>query len=143
LIDLRDTSVPAQAVIDALELKPHPEGGHYRETWRDAPDDGSRGAGTAILFLLGEGERSHWHRVDAAELWVWQAGAPLILRVDCEQRVLGPTLAKGEKLQGLVPRHCWQSAHSLGHWSLCTCVVTPAFSFAGFELAPPGWELCA
>jgi predicted cupin superfamily sugar epimerase len=142
LIDLRDASVPAEAVIDALDLEPHPEGGHFRETWRDAPDDGSRGAGTAILFLLGEGERSHWHRVDAAELWIWQAGAPLILRIDGEQDVLGPSFAEGEKLQGLVPRHCWQSALSLGHWSLCTCVVTPAFSFAGFELAPSGWEPC-
>lgn len=141
MIDLRDASMAAEAVIEALDLKPHPEGGHYRETWRDAPQDGSRGAGTAIQFLLREGERSHWHRVDAAELWLWQAGAPLQLHIGhaapCQ---LGPDTAAAQHLQQLVPAHCWQSAHSLGRWSLCTCVVAPAFSFAGFELAPPGWQ---
>jgi predicted cupin superfamily sugar epimerase len=101
LIDLRDASAPAEAVIEALELRPHPEGGHYRETWRDRPADGSRGAATAILFLLCEGERSHWHRVDAAELWLWQAGAPLLLRIDADTRwVLGPELA-AQRLQCL------------------------------------------
>jgi uncharacterized protein len=141
LIDLRDASVSAEAVIAALDLKPHPEGGHFRETWRDVPADGGRGAGTAILFLLAEGQRSHWHRVDAAELWLWQAGAPLSLRIgrDAAHR-LGPAIAAGETLQCLVPRHCWQSAQSLGRWTLCSCVVAPAFEFAGFELAAPGWE---
>jgi uncharacterized protein len=140
LIDLRDGSAPADAVTAALGLQPHPEGGHYRETWRDAPADGSRGVGTAILFLLAEGERSHWHRVDAAELWVWQAGASVMLRIGQDAHRLGPDLRAGDKQQVLVPRHHWQAAHSLGRWSLCTCVVTPAFMFQGFELAPPDWE---
>ncbi len=141
MIDLRDASTPADAVFAVLGLKPHPEGGHYRETWRDVPPDGKRGAGTAILFLLREGERSHWHRVDAAELWIWQAGAALMLRVGMgAPRRLGPAVAAGEHLQLLVPRHAWQSAHSLGGWTLCSCIVAPAFSFDGFELAPPGWE---
>jgi uncharacterized protein len=141
LIDLRDVSVSAEAVISALELKPHPEGGHFRETWRDVPADGGRGVGTAILFLLAEGQRSHWHRVDAAELWIWQAGAPLMLRIGAEaQCMLGPKFGAGERLQQLVPKHAWQSAHSLGVWTLCSCVVTPAFMFEGFELAAPAWE---
>ena len=140
MIDLRDASASAATLIQALELKPHPEGGHYRETWRDAPADGSRGVGTAILYLLREGERSHWHRVDAAELWLWQAGAPLLLRIGADQqRVLGPAFGEGERLQQVVPKHAWQSAHSLGSWTLCSCVVTPAFMFEGFELAAPDW----
>jgi predicted cupin superfamily sugar epimerase len=141
LIDLRDAATPAAAVIQALGLQPHPEGGHYRETWRDMPVDGGRGAGTAILFLLRAGERSHWHRVDAAELWLWQAGAPLLLHVGAtEQAVLGPRLEAGEALQRVIPKDCWQAANSLGDWTLCSCVVTPAFAFAGFELAPPDWQ---
>ena len=127
-------------MIEALALQPHPEYGHYRETWRDAPADGSRGAGTAILFLLRDGERSRWHRVDAAELWIWQAGAPLELCIGAARHRLGPTLAVGEHLHRLVPRDGWQCAQSLGAWTLCTCIVAPAFSFTGFELAPPGWE---
>jgi uncharacterized protein len=141
LIDLRDTSAAAEDVVHTLDLRPHPEGGHYRETWRDAPPDGARGAGTAILFLLREGERSHWHRIDADELWIWQAGAPLSLRIAAHAvHRLGPAVAAGETLQRLVPRHTWQSASSLGRWTLCSCVVAPAFSFAGFELAPPDWR---
>jgi hypothetical protein len=141
LIDLRHAATPAEAVVRALELRPHPEGGHFRETWRDVPVEGERGVGTAILFLLAEGQRSHWHRVDAAELWIWQAGAPLLLRIGAEmQCVLGPTFGAGERLQELVPKHAWQSAYSLGPWTLCSCVVTPAFMFEGFELAAPGWE---
>jgi predicted cupin superfamily sugar epimerase len=129
LIDLRDASAPAEAVIEALELRPHPEGGHYRETWRDRPADGSRGAATAILFLLCE-----------AELWLWQAGAPLLLRIDADTRwVLGPELA-AQRLQCVVPRDCWQSAYSLGAWTLCSCIVAPAFDFSGFELAPRDWR---
>ena len=141
MIDLRDAATRPVDVIRALDLTPHPEGGHYRETWRDVPEDGARGVGTAILFLLCDGERSHWHRVDADELWIWQAGAPLSLRVGAPAvHRLGPAVAAGETLQQVVPRRCWQSAHSLGQWTLCSCVVTPAFSFAGFELAPPDWE---
>jgi uncharacterized protein len=141
MIDLRDPATDPAAIIAALRLQPHPEGGHYRETWRDAPESGARGAGTAILFLLRAGERSHWHRVDAAELWLWQAGAPLRLgRSPGETLVLGPDLAAGEMLHGVVPIQAWQAAESLGAWTLCSCVVAPAFSFAGFELAAPGWS---
>ena len=140
MIDLRDAGADAASVIRALGLLPHPEGGHYRETWRDVPaTGGGRGAGTAILFLLGAGERSAWHRVDAAELWLWQAGAPLALLVSPRTQLrLGPDLGSGEVLQGLVPAHHWQSAESLGGWTLCSCVVAPAFEFAGFERAGPG-----
>ncbi len=136
MTDLRDPAADPAAVIRALGLQPHPEGGHYRETWRDVPAGGGRGAGTAILFLLGAGERSVWHRVDAAEMWLWQAGAPLALQVapDTAYR-LGPNAGAGEVLQGLVPAHRWQSAESLGAWTLCSCVVAPAFEFAGFEMA--------
>ncbi len=141
-MDLRDPAIPAQAVVAALGLLAHPEGGHYRETWRDRPADGGRGAGTAILFLLAEGEVSHWHRVDAAELWIWQAGAPLLLEVsgDVPAVTLGPLLGEGQALQGLVPPGAWQSARSRGAWTLVTCTVSPAFRFEGFELAPPGWR---
>ena len=136
MTDLRDPGADAASVIRALGLQPHPEGGHYRETWRDMPPDGGRGAGTAILFLLRAEERSAWHRVDAAELWLWQAGAPLQLRVAPGTRLcLGPHVGAGEVLQGLVPAHHWQSAESLGGWTLCSCIVAPAFAFAGFEMA--------
>jgi predicted cupin superfamily sugar epimerase len=132
-------------VIRALGLIPHPEGGHYRETWRDTPPDGGRGAGTSILFLLAAGERSHWHRVDAAELWLWHAGAALRLALSADGvgetfHVLGPDLASGATLQAAVPAGCWQSAESMGAWTLVGCVVAPAFQFSGFELAPPGWR---
>jgi len=143
--DLSDPATPAAAVVTALGLLPHPEGGHFRETWRDRPADGGRGAGTAILFLLAEGQVSHWHRVDAAELWIWQAGAPLRLEVCADGRqvaalTLGPRLGGGDVLQGLVPAGAWQSAASLGAWTLVTCTVSPAFRFEGFELAPAGWR---
>ena len=143
-LDLRDWTQPAEAVRDALALSPHPEGGYYRELWRDRPAAGGRGAATSILFLLAAGERSHWHRVDAAEIWLWQAGAPLALglwqsgapRQDIR---LGPGAAEGEMLQAVVPMRVWQEASTLGAWSLVSCVVAPAFEFAGFELAPTGW----
>lgn len=143
-IDLRDRELPAARVCAALGLLPHPEGGHYRELWRDAPADGGRGAGTSILFLLAAGERSHWHRVDAAEIWIWAAGAALRLGIagaDGQTREvrLGPDLAAGELLQAVVPAACWQAACSMGGWTLVSCVVAPAFEFAGFELAAPGW----
>ena len=142
---LRDPALAGAAVIAALDLRPHPEGGHFRETWRDAPADGGRGAGTAILFLLQTGERSHWHRVEAAEIWLWQAGAPLALQLSAdsrriEQQRLGPAAGAGESLQAVVPAGVWQAAVSLGAWSLASCVVAPAFDFAGFTLAPPGWQ---
>jgi predicted cupin superfamily sugar epimerase len=140
--DLRDPTLPAAAVIAALALRPHPEGGHYREVWRDHPEQG-RGAATSIHFLLAEGEASRWHRVDAAEIWLWQAGAPLRLGVSgpggpCERR-LGPNLRAGETFQATVPAGDWQEAESLGAWTLVSCTVAPAFEFAGFELAPEGW----
>lgn len=131
-------------MIRALDLRPHPEGGHYRETWRDRPMDGGRGAATAILFLLAMGERSQWHRVDAAELWLWQAGAPLRLEMSegkgRETILVGPDLAAGAVMQAVVPAGRWQAAASLGTWTLVSCVVAPAFEFRGFELAPPDWE---
>ncbi|MBO1073999.1 cupin domain-containing protein [Roseomonas marmotae] len=143
--DLRDASLPAVAVIEALGLKPHPEGGHYREIWRDAPAGGGRGAGTAIYFLLAAGERSHWHRVDAAEAWHWYAGGPLTLSLSAdgrkvEERRLGPDLIGGEEPFGLVPKGWWQAARPLSGWVLVGCTVSPAFDFAGFELAPAGWS---
>jgi predicted cupin superfamily sugar epimerase len=136
-----DPSGQAARVIAALDLRPHPEGGHYRETWRDAPVDGvGRGVGTAILFLLAAGEQSHWHRVDADELWLWQGGSALRLRIEgTEDVILGPDIAAGQVLQALVPRGRWQAAVSLGGWTLVGCVVAPAFRFEGFELAPDGW----
>ena len=141
MIDLRDPAADAAAVIAALDLRPHPEGGHYRETWRDVPPGGGRGVGTAILFLLRDGEVSRWHRVDVAELWLWQAGAPLLLRLPSGvELTLGPDLGAGEVLHAVVPAGLWQAARQLGAWSLCCCVVTPAFRFEGFELAPAGWE---
>jgi hypothetical protein len=137
---LGDPGLAAAEVVRALGLGPHPEGGHYRETWRDRPADGGRGVATAILFLLAAGEASRWHRVDADELWVWQAGAPLALDVGVERQVLGPALGTGQVLEGLVPRGAWQAAASCGAWTLVTCVVAPAFRFEGFELAPEGWS---
>ncbi len=133
---------PAE-IIALLGLEPHPEGGRFAETWRAATDTG-RSAGTAIYFLLTEGERSHWHRVDAAEVWHHYAGAPLRLStvVDATviDRVLGSDLASGERPQLVVEPHQWQAAESLGAWTLVGCTVSPGFDFAGFELAPPDWS---
>ncbi len=139
----RDLS--ADEVIALLELAPHPEGGHFRETFRDAVSvSGARAASTAIYFLLREGEVSHWHRVDAAEAWHWYAGAPLVLAIaDGAGRrttTLGADLAAGQRPQAVVPAHAWQQAHSLGAWTLVGCTVAPGFGFAAFELAPPGFE---
>lgn len=144
-MNLADPSSSAAAVIAALDLQPHPEGGFYRETWRDMPADGSRGAGTAILFLLRAEDFSHWHRVDAAELWHFHAGGPLVLSLspdghDAEAVRLGLDLAAGQRPQRLVPAFWWQSAASLGRWTLVSCTVAPAFRFEGFELAPPDWR---
>lgn len=144
-IDLRNCSLSASTVCEALALNPHPEGGHFRETWRDVPASGLRGSGTCILYLLAKGERSHWHRIDASEFWLWHAGAPLMLGISADgtarQRLrLGPDLAMEEALQGVVPARAWQEAHSLGSWSLVSCVVAPAFEFAGFEMAADNWE---
>jgi predicted cupin superfamily sugar epimerase len=133
-------------VIRLLGLKPHPEGGHFLETYRDPrPVDGSRAASTAIYYLLARGERSHWHRVDAAEVWHHYAGGPLRLELapsdqgPLERITLGPDLSAGERPQAIVPAHHWQAAQSVGDWTLCGCTVAPGFEFAGFELAPNGW----
>lgn len=134
----------AADVIALLDLKPHPEGGHYRETFRDPCEVDGRSVGTAIYFLLAAGERSHWHRVDAAEIWHWHAGAPLLLDVsDAETSktiTLGSDLMAGQQPQGVVPAGAWQAARSLGDWTLVGCTVSPGFDFAGFELAPAGWS---
>jgi predicted cupin superfamily sugar epimerase len=115
--------------------------GHYRETWRDAPANGGRGAGTAILFLHRDKEFSRWHRVDAAELWIWQAGTPMALRVSQGgNKTPGPDLGHQQTLHGVVPAGAWQSTRPLGAWSRCSCVVTPAFAYEGSELAPAGWS---
>lgn len=124
-----------------LELLPHPEGGHYRETFRDAPSAGNgRAASTAIYFLLRAGEISAWHRIDAAELWHWYAGDPLALETtdttgSATTRVLGANLAAGERPQQVVASKQWQRARSLGEWTLVGCTVAPGFEFAAFELA--------
>ncbi len=133
----------AAEIIALLDLTPHPEGGHYREMFRDTRQIGDRSASTAIYFLLTEGEASHWHRVDAVEIWHFHAGAPLELRVaDPVERciVLGSDLAAGERPQGVVPTGAWQAARSLGSWTLVGCTVAPGFDFSGFEMAPHGWE---
>jgi predicted cupin superfamily sugar epimerase len=134
----------ARALIERLGLGRHPEGGWYRETWRDEPADGGRGAGSAIYFLLAEGDRSHWHRVDAAEAWHHYAGDPLELAVSEGGHhtvvTLGDDLDAGHDPQCVVPPRAWQAARPLGSWSLVGCTVSPAFEFAGFELAAPGWR---
>jgi predicted cupin superfamily sugar epimerase len=134
----------AAEVIARLGLAPHPEGGHFRETFRDARVDGNgRARSTAIYFLLARGERSHWHRIDAVEIWHWHAGAPLDLEIADDEGVrtlrLGPDIAAGEAPQGIVPPHAWQAARSTGDWSLVGCTVAPGFDFATFELAAIGW----
>jgi predicted cupin superfamily sugar epimerase len=131
----------AAELIRLLDLQPHPEGGHYRETFRDTrTNETGRAASTAIYFLLARGERSRWHRVDAVEVWHYYAGAPLTLEIaddkgSIERLTLGPDIAAGERPQGVVPAGAWQAAESLGGWTLVGCTVAPGFEFAGFELA--------
>ena len=126
----------ADDLIARLGLLPHPEGGHYRETWRDTPASGGRGAGTAIYFLLRAGEVSRWHRVDAVEIWHFYQGAPLQLWIDDQP----PLLLRSDAPQIIVPARAWQRARSTGELTLVGCTVSPAFEFSGFELAPPGWH---
>ena len=135
----------AEQIIRQLGLEPHPEGGHFRETWRASSPAGSRASGTAIYYLLREAEVSHWHRVDAAEIWHWYAGSPLELSLSpdgaaMEHHLLGNRLDAGEAPQVIVPENCWQSARSLGAWTLAGCTVSPAFEFNCFEMAPAGWQ---
>jgi predicted cupin superfamily sugar epimerase len=140
------TEQTAKALISAMGLKLHPEGGWYRETWRGAPDDSGRASGTVILYLLESGQRSHWHAVDATEIWFWHAGAPLQLSTAQSDTgpvtdvVLGGDLLEGGYVQGIIPAHHWQAAESLGDWTLVSCTVTPGFEFEGFVLAPPEWR---
>ncbi|ACA16525.1 protein of unknown function DUF985 [Methylobacterium sp. 4-46] len=139
------SSLTAAEVIRLLDLKPHPEGGHYRETFRDPHQIEGRAASTAIYYLLDVGETSEWHRVDAAELWFWHAGAPLVLTVspnghDAEAVHLGPDLAHRQRPQAVVPAGHWQTATSLGAWTLVSCTVAPGFRFEGFEMAPKDWR---
>ena len=137
----------ADQIIAKLGLQPHPEGGWYRQTWV-GPDlhigTGTRASGTAILFLLKAGERSHWHRVDADEIWIWNAGAPLLLSLGetvARDIRMGPDVLGEDQAQAVVPAGHWQAARSLGAWSLVTCTVSPGFRFEGFELADPGFDL--
>ncbi|RYY24435.1 MAG: cupin domain-containing protein [Sphingomonadales bacterium] len=135
----------AEQIIAALGLAPHPEGGWYRETWRADAEPDTRAAGTAIHFLLEAGQRSHWHRVDAEELWLWHAGAPLTLHIEGEDGTivsvtLGGNVLADEAPQARVPSGCWQAAEAGAGWTLVSCIVVPGFDFAGFELAAPGWS---
>jgi len=134
----------AAEIIAKLALKPHPEGGHYRETFRDTRLIDGRAASTAILFLLTRGERAHWHRVDAVEVWHYYAGAPLKLEIvdgSKEEIIrLGADIHADEVPQVTVPARAWQAAESFGDWTLVGCTVAPGFDFSGFELAPKDWK---
>lgn len=135
----------AAEIIRLLDLRPHLEGGHFRETFRDPDlDAGGRAASTLIYFLLEAGQLSRWHRVDAVEVWHFYSGAPLEIKIshtghETSAHRLGPDFFAGERPQFVVPAHCWQSAMSLGAWTLVGCSVAPGFKFSSFELAPPGW----
>jgi hypothetical protein len=135
----------AQFIIRTLGMAPHPEGGWYVETFRAAAQSGTRSAVTAIYFLLQDGQRSHWHTVDASEIWLWHAGSTMQLHLSpdgqqTETILLGSGIAGGQRPQAIVPEGVWQSAESVGAWSLVSCIVAPAFEFAGFTLAPAGWS---
>lgn len=135
----------ASDVVTRLGLTPHPEGGWFCETWRAPSIDDARPVGSAIAYLLAAGERSHWHALDAAEVWHYSAGDALELAIWDEagpirRHRIGGDLASGDRSQVVVPAGAWQSARSLGTWTLVGCIVTPAFEFDGFRLAPPGWE---
>lgn len=133
-------------IIARLELRPHPEGGHYRETFRDKRTDAQgRACSTSIYFLLARGEISQWHRIDAVEVWHYYAGSPLTLRIAhdgcaAHRVMLGPDVAAGERPQAIVPATAWQMAESTGDWTLVGCTVAPGFEFAQFEMAARGWE---
>ena len=132
-------------LIARLGLQPHPEGGHYRQTW--IAGNTGRATGTCIYYLLQAGEKSHWHKVDATEIWLYHAGAPLILSTaatdegPARDAVLGPDIAAGQEPQRIVPPHHWQSARSTGDWTLVSCTVSPGFTFDGFTLAVPDFDI--
>jgi hypothetical protein len=137
----------AETIIRVLRLQPHPEGCHYAETWRAEAPPGERPPGTAIYYFLQRGERDAWHRVDAAEVWHFYAGDPLVLSIAAAsgdeppvRHILGPDIEAGQRPQIVVPAGEWQSAESLGEWTLVGCTVSPGFVWDGFELAEPGWE---
>ena len=137
-------SAPSAAeVIALLGLERHPEGGWYAQTFADAAGPDGRAHSTAIYFLLEGGDRSHWHRVDAVEVWHWYAGAPLVLEIADDSGswvlTLGADLMAGERPQAVVPQGAWQAARSTGAWTLVGCTVAPGFEFSGFELAAPDW----
>ncbi|WP_342075897.1 cupin domain-containing protein [Yoonia sp. SS1-5] len=135
----------ADDIIAQLDLKPHPEGGFYRQTW--VAENAGRPTGTCIYFLLKAGQSSHWHKVDAVEIWHYYAGAPIILSMAADAagpatlHRLGPDLAAGDKPQLIVPKDHWQAARSTGDWTLVGCTVSPGFDFAGFTLAPPELDI--
>lgn len=136
----------ANQLIDRLGLQPHPEGGWYRETWRADAAPGERASATAILFLLDHGQKSHWHRVDATEIWLFHAGSPLLIRTaetesgPVEEVRLGPDALDGDQPQVRIAAGAWQAAAADLGWTLVSCIVSPGFEFSGFTLAPPGWE---
>lgn len=135
----------ADQIIAALGLLPHPEGGYFKETFRDSEPEGGRACSTAIYFLLKAGEVSRWHRVDAVEIWHWHAGAPLALAIASPEGAsetlrLGPAILDGERPQGVVAKGYWQQAWSLGAWTLVGCTVAPGFEFSGFEMAAPDFS---
>lgn len=145
---VRHTNYPgtmtAEEIIDRLNLAPHPEGGHYRQTW--VADNAGRPSGTCIYFLLAEGERSHWHKVDAAEIWLYHSGAPLVLSISADaagpatDHMLSPDLGQGQP-QIIVPPDHWQSARTTGPFTLVSCSVSPGFQFERFTLAEAGFDI--
>lgn len=139
------TTLDADAIIDRLGLSPHPEGGWFAETFRDKAGPDGRSLGTAIYYLLKAGERSHWHRVDATEIWHWHAGGPLAMHLSPdsrthETRVLGPDLASGQHPQCIIPARHWQAAEPLAAFTLVGCTVSPGFEYSSFEMAPENWR---
>ncbi|MFZ0986813.1 MAG: cupin domain-containing protein [Xanthobacteraceae bacterium] len=140
------SALTAQDIIRMLGLKPHPEGGHFRETFRDVKQNSDgRAVSTAAYYLLARGERSHWHRLDAAEIWHWYAGAPLQLEIAAapgriERLTLGGDISAGLRPQAVVPAQVWQAAQTTGEWTLVGCTVAPGFDFAKHEIAPRGWS---
>jgi predicted cupin superfamily sugar epimerase len=139
----------ADELVRALDLAPHPEGGWYRETWRSRADGGERAAATAVYYVIEPGQRSHWNRVDADEMWLWHAGDPLELSISetdegpARTVRLGGRVGEGEEPQVIVPKGHWQSAVPVADgeagYTFLSCIVAPAFHFAGYELAEPGW----
>ena len=142
----RSGDLGANEIIRMLALKPHPEGGHYAQTYPSDRTGSDRPASTSIYYLLQADEVSAWHKVDAEEHWLWHAGSALSLSLAPPQgkgvssSVLGPDLRAGQRPQCAIPADYWQTAECLGAWCLVSCIVAPGFQFSGFELAPPDWR---